>query len=228
MTGIFLQSGSHPNLDAGGCVMEFAAWVAGEPHSDRPKCVSPVISAFLRRLNDRLNDDQRQVLVPYAIAVIGTNTGRADDVTRGYLCADWACRIFAPWWMERAGLHEHAATLRALPEVIDRATAAVVRERCRTARAAADAYAAAYAGADAGAAAYADAAAYAAAAADAAADAGAAAYAAAAADAAAYAAAYAYAALVPSALALVDRMIAVGRAPEPTIHEDRKAVVCAV
>jgi pyruvate/2-oxoglutarate dehydrogenase complex dihydrolipoamide acyltransferase (E2) component len=228
MSGIFLQSGSHPNLKAGGCVMEFAAWVAGEPHSDHPKCVSPVIGAFMRRLNDRLSDERRQVLVPYAIAVIGTNTGRADDVTRAYLCADWACRTVAPWWMERAGLH--ATALRALPEVVDRATALAARARCRTAHAdaaayadaAADAYA--YAAAAADAAAYADAAAAAAAAADAAADAAAAAaaaaYAAAAADAAA--------ALMPSALALVDRMIAVGRAPERTIHEDRRAVVCAV
>jgi hypothetical protein len=224
--------------------MEFAAWVAGEPHSDHPKCVSPVIGAFMRRLNDRLSDERRQVLVPYAIAVIGTNTGRADDVTRAYLCADWACRTVAPWWMERAGLH--ATALRALPEVVDRATALAARARCRTAHADAaadaaayaDAYAYAYAAADA--AADADAAAAAAAAADAAADAAAYAYAyaaaAAAADAAAAAAAAAYAAaaadaaaaLMPSALALVDRMIAVGRAPERTIHEDRRAVVCAV
>lgn len=40
-----LESGNH---DAGGgmCAMEAAAWIAGEPHSDDPKCVCPIIAAF--------------------------------------------------------------------------------------------------------------------------------------------------------------------------------------
>src|SRR4051812_11035429 len=123
MNRIFLKQGAHQTLADGGCVMEFTAWVAGERHSDQPRCVSPVIAAFLQRMNDRLDDERRQALVPYAISVIGTNTGRADDITRSYLCADWACRTVAPWWLDRAKMHEQAATLRALPEVADRATA---------------------------------------------------------------------------------------------------------
>ena len=200
MDRLFVKRGAHENLSDGACIMELCAWVAGETHSDSPACVSPVIAAFMRRLNDRLDDEKRQQLVPYAISCIGTNTGRTDDIVRAYLCADWACRTVAPWWLERAGLHDYATRLRALPGVIDRATADVARAVCREARYAAAAYA------------YADA------------------YAAADADAYADASADASAALLPSALALVDRMIAVGRKDDTPMIEERREVVasCAV
>lgn len=55
-----LAEGSHPDPDAGMCVMEAVAYFAHEPHSDHPACVSPVIGAFLRRWNDDLDDDGRQ------------------------------------------------------------------------------------------------------------------------------------------------------------------------
>ena len=45
---ITLDSGSHDRRTDGVCVMEAVAWWAGEDHSDRPECVSPVIGAFLR------------------------------------------------------------------------------------------------------------------------------------------------------------------------------------
>ena len=54
------------------CVMELSAFLAGEPHSDAPVCVSPVIRAFLVSWNDSLDDDGRQMLKPYAARVLGT------------------------------------------------------------------------------------------------------------------------------------------------------------
>lgn len=52
-----LSSGAHPTREAGMCAMEAAAYVAGEPHSDHPKCVCPVITQTLIRANDRMRDD---------------------------------------------------------------------------------------------------------------------------------------------------------------------------
>lgn len=55
-----LLKGKH-DRGQGMCAMEAAAYLAGEPHSDHPKCVSPVIATFLRNWNDGLPDDQRQM-----------------------------------------------------------------------------------------------------------------------------------------------------------------------
>ena len=40
-----LAHGAHDSPADGLCAMEAAAWLAGEPHSDHPACVSPVIAA---------------------------------------------------------------------------------------------------------------------------------------------------------------------------------------
>jgi hypothetical protein len=47
-----LSDGSHRSPDDGGCVMELASMLAGEPFTDRPASVCPVIAAFLRTYND--------------------------------------------------------------------------------------------------------------------------------------------------------------------------------
>ncbi len=39
-------AGKHNGPDDGMCLVEAAAWVAGEPFSDHPVCVDPVIAAF--------------------------------------------------------------------------------------------------------------------------------------------------------------------------------------
>ena len=51
-----LSAGAHsaPNGEFMACVMEAAAFVAGEPWSDHPECTCPVIAAFMRGWNDGL------------------------------------------------------------------------------------------------------------------------------------------------------------------------------
>ena len=187
MTDYTLSHGSHPTREQGMCAMEWVAYIANEPHSDKPKCVDVALRRFGIGINDHLPDDLRQQLRPYLARMIGTaGDGRTQE--RLYMMADWAVRVAAPERLEAAGYKEHADKLRAVEPVVDKATA---KRAKKVARDAADA---AYA-ADAAAAA-ADAAAYAAAAA-----------AAAAAD-AAYAAARAmWAKLLPSVLELLDRML---------------------
>jgi len=194
-----LLQGAHARGN-GMCAMEAAAYLAGEAHSDHPICVSPVIAAFMRRWNDRPGDAERQRLKPLVVQVLHTATGRADEQTRAWLCADWAVREHAPLWLDAAGLSQHAAHLRACAPLVDKATAEAARKVARNA-----ATAAADADADAAATAAADADAYAAYAATAAADADAtAAYAAADADAAAAAAASAAASVASAATAAAD------------------------
>ncbi|HUA45251.1 MAG TPA: hypothetical protein VMA77_08500 [Solirubrobacteraceae bacterium] len=53
-------------------MIELASMLAGEPFSDHPHSVCPVIAALLRRYNDSLDDRRRQDLYPYAAEVVGS------------------------------------------------------------------------------------------------------------------------------------------------------------
>ena len=76
-----LLDGSHSPEQFGRamCVMEAAAWVAGEPHTDHPRCVSPVLTGYMIRLNDRWDHEKRQTLKPYIPRLIGTANDGQDD-----------------------------------------------------------------------------------------------------------------------------------------------------
>ena len=114
LSTIHLDHGSHSAKKPGEwCVMEAVSWAAGEPWTDRPSCVSPVIASYCITLNDRLNDEARQKLVPYIFKVIGTNTGEADDEQRRRIAATHFARLL-PGWLDAAGLPDAADRIRAL------------------------------------------------------------------------------------------------------------------
>ena len=69
---IRLSRGKHASPQEGACVMELASMLAGEPFSDHPRSVCPVVAAVLRRYNDALDDRRRQDLYAYAAKVVGT------------------------------------------------------------------------------------------------------------------------------------------------------------
>jgi hypothetical protein len=87
-----LTAGRHPAPQLGACVMELASMLAGERFSDAPRSVCPVIGAFLRTYNDRLDDDRRQDLYRYAAAVVGTRSNRATERLRAEMCVAWTRR----------------------------------------------------------------------------------------------------------------------------------------
>jgi hypothetical protein len=124
-----LAKGGHQTRDQGVCLMEAAAWLAGQPHTDHPPCVSPVLGMFGRNLNDVLLDDTRQLLKPYIRPMLGT-AGDGNDEARSYLALDWLIRTYLPAWLDLAGLAE-AGAVRGLASVTDleaaRAAGPVVR-----------------------------------------------------------------------------------------------------
>ena len=67
-----LAYGTHATPQDGRCAMEWVSYLAGEPHSDEPVCVSPVLRALCVALNDGLADEPRQRLRPYLTRTIGT------------------------------------------------------------------------------------------------------------------------------------------------------------
>ena len=116
-----LKSGSHnpPNGHFEACVMEAAAYVAGEPWSDHPACACPIITAFMISWNDGLpNDEERaRLLLPLIPKIVGTR-GSADlQSRRATMAADWLVRVHTPAWLRLAGLNDEAAALANFPEI---------------------------------------------------------------------------------------------------------------
>ena len=67
-----LAYGTHASPNDGRCAMEWVSYLAGEPHSDQPVCVSPVLRSMCIALNDGLDQEPRQRLRPYLTRTIGT------------------------------------------------------------------------------------------------------------------------------------------------------------
>jgi hypothetical protein len=140
IAGVKLDKGSHSSYDRGVCVMELLALVKGLPEiTDSMPCVAPDIRHFLISLNDSAPEGPRQRLLELidipslSCCVIGT-AGKGDAQKRAYLLADWAVRVIAPLACEAAGKPDHAATIRALAEVVDPTSATAAGETCRSVR----------------------------------------------------------------------------------------------
>lgn len=114
-----LYGGFHQPNDLGtACVMEAVAYVAGEPWSDHPECVCPVLGAFMRMWNDALDDDTRsRLLLPLVPQLVGTHGGRSLEERRAFMAIDWLVRVHMPTWLRLAGFSDHADALAALPEI---------------------------------------------------------------------------------------------------------------
>ena len=115
LDGLVLGSGEHSGPDDGFCVMEAAAYVAGEQWTDHPQCVCPVIASFLRSWNDSLRSDEERtrLLTPLITEIVGTRSTAETELARVMLCIDWACREWLPTWLDLVpSLAEHATVLR--------------------------------------------------------------------------------------------------------------------
>ncbi|MGH2908774.1 MAG: hypothetical protein ACRDK8_05710, partial [Solirubrobacteraceae bacterium] len=111
-----LSYGTHATPEEGRCAMEWVSYLAGEPHSDSPTCVSPVLRALCISLNDGLPEAPRQRLRPYLARTIGT-AGDGLDERRAWLAMDWLIRTYAPRWLALVSLHSEAARLADGPEI---------------------------------------------------------------------------------------------------------------
>jgi hypothetical protein len=87
---IRLAPGSHSTPREGVCVVELASILGGEEFSDRPRCVCPVIAAFMRSWNDRAAHADRQRLRPYAQLIVGSRGSRRHTRERREICLRWA------------------------------------------------------------------------------------------------------------------------------------------
>jgi len=121
-----LREGSGGSWDNGLCVMETVHWLsgakdAGETPTDSPECACPVLGAFAIRLNDSLNDKNRQKLLPLALPLTGTRSPEHKKVRAGFLVMAVINRIlpqaFEKRWPEHAKAMREAETLQEAREV---------------------------------------------------------------------------------------------------------------
>ncbi|MEW9615569.1 hypothetical protein AB3G45_17265 [Shinella sp. S4-D37] len=117
---IHLTAGRHALPAEGLCAMELTALLAGETHSDNPRCASPMLAAYVRRLNDNMPDDDRQRLALVAPRLIGTAGTEAEEVERAVSLAWHAVRVIAPAALRASSRSKRrAATARALERQTD-------------------------------------------------------------------------------------------------------------
>jgi hypothetical protein len=97
-----LSKGRHNSPDEGACVMELASMLAGEPFSDHPASVCPVIGSCLRAYNDWIDDDRRQDLYLYASKVVGTRASQEVQRARAARVTAWAGEVKRRRWTQLA------------------------------------------------------------------------------------------------------------------------------
>jgi hypothetical protein len=105
-----LSKGKHSSPESGACVMELASMLAGEPFSDHPASVCPVIGSFMRAYNDSIDEHRRQDLYSYAAKVVGSRASAAVEKTRAERLGEWAAEIRPRRWTRGlpARLRAHA------------------------------------------------------------------------------------------------------------------------
>ena len=91
---IKLSKGKHSGPEDGACVMELASMLAGEPFTDHPVSVCPVIGSFLRAYNDSIDDGRRQALYAYASRVVGSRGPQRTQQARADRLARWADEMY--------------------------------------------------------------------------------------------------------------------------------------
>ena len=112
-----LKHGAH-NEDSEFCVMEAAAFVAGEKWTDRPKSVPPTIAALFRCWNDSLptDADRDRLLKPFIPRVIGLSCDKATETRRAVMAGDFVLRTVIPEWLRLVKRDDLADQLAQKPE----------------------------------------------------------------------------------------------------------------
>lgn len=123
---IRLLKGSHADTAStgSGSFMNVISYLNGEPQiTDESPCVAPILRSIYVRINDFFaSNGWAQDLIPFIPRAMGS-AGRVDEQAVAYMCADAACRVFAPIALEASGMITQAASLRSISPIVDEKTA---------------------------------------------------------------------------------------------------------
>ena len=114
-----LLEGHPKSRTEGVSAMEAVAWIAGEPHTDRPQTACPFLTTVVNEINDTLNDDDRQAILKPIVPRLVNTRHHLLEGTRRLTAHDWTIRVAAPAWLELVGATDSAGALRGLPELTE-------------------------------------------------------------------------------------------------------------
>lgn len=116
-----LAHGEHSAFtEEGVCAMEAVAYLAGEEHSARPQCASPVLTVFCFRLNDQWKDDERQKLLAILPRLIGTRGALERHARQALAIVDGITRDLLPMVFDARGWNDLTEQLRSHAVIADR------------------------------------------------------------------------------------------------------------
>lgn len=107
LDSIELKHGGHNPGSGCYCFNEAVAFVAQEPHSAAPACESDVLRRYTTVLNDRWNDEDRQLLKPFVPRVVGT-AGDGKDDRRKEIATQFLLERYLEPWFRLAGMDTEA------------------------------------------------------------------------------------------------------------------------
>ncbi|NDJ13577.1 MAG: hypothetical protein EBY17_20675 [Acidobacteriia bacterium] len=114
------------------CLLEAVAFMAGEPHSDCPMCVCPILASFARTLNDSFRSDvERTENLSQFISKLA-QTNRGPDIGRARLnyILNHVLRIVVPNYLDSSG-HINSDGLRASERISDDVSVEIMRDLLR-------------------------------------------------------------------------------------------------
>jgi len=111
-----LYPGKHNGQSGQLCLLEAAAVLAGEPLTDHPRSVSPIVCTLGIRLNDLATHSHRQTLTRFLPNLVGT-AGDGKEDARRWVALDFSLRTVWPRWVDRLGMREEAAALWGLAPI---------------------------------------------------------------------------------------------------------------
>jgi len=112
-----IAANTHGNAAEGVTLLEATSEAAGELLNDYPRCVSPVLAAYARKLSKALPHDTLQSLKPLIIPLSKT-AGDGQDAAREILAFDWLALVYTPAWLRLVTeLREDAGRLANLPPI---------------------------------------------------------------------------------------------------------------
>lgn len=114
-----LRTGAHKNLEEGACIMELVSYIANEPWSDHPKCVCPILTEYAIRINDRFNDEHRQLLKPLIPLLLNTKENDNTQIARKRLMRWRNVTVTYPLILEFYKLPEIAMRLREFKNTLE-------------------------------------------------------------------------------------------------------------
>lgn len=96
-----LAFGGHTSFNRGACALEAAAWLAGEHHTDSPKCVDPFLATIVRCWNDAVSGSFRNAIIkPLVPELIGTASDDPEARQRRIASAfSFVAGVMLPTWV---------------------------------------------------------------------------------------------------------------------------------